>query len=580
MSRLSRGTCGNLAAAVVGATAMLGSAVNAQSTGPLVPPSAPLTDENYVDFISGETVVPIKLVSLGSGDLGLSLTINYTDEGYFNADTGVYGKSGSLDAYWVPDSKFAEMHYHIGFKDTIIDTSGGSYSAYTDGGSAVVNPDGSRIFTDRNGTVMSYVNGVLTVKYPNGKLLTYYGNLNSQTGGNFSVLQNNGLLLKSNSSGQFTIVNLAYEYCNPDPTVNCSLTQSWPTATQSFSTSPPGLTVTDSAGGTYQFTTNGYAITSYHDKSWAPGVAITYQVCTRSPINCYWASSDGSIGGGQFQAMYDRVTSATKNGVTWSFNYVWNVGPHGYIYQTTSPIQRNLYGWSDPNFPPYTQSFQDGSGKSWGFDYAGRVTGWGWANGPGESYTYSTDGRANLIEMDGNPTSGSTTPAWAIHADFDATCIYPAKCNKPNDYIDANGNRTDYTYDNNTGLLTSESLPAVKSPSGTMIRPVTRYHYVQRSAWYLQGGAYTKDSHAIWLLDTEKTCRTGGTDVANDKCLVTGDEVVTAYDYGPDSGPNNLWLRGVAVTAGGVTHRTCYSYDRLGNKISETTPNANLSSCP
>ena len=63
------------------------------------------------------------------------------------------------------------------------------------------------------------------------------------------------------------------------------------------------------------------------------------------------------------------------------------------------------------------------------------------------------------------------------------------------------------------------------------------------------------------------------------------DEVVTAFEYGPDSGPNNLLLRGIAVTgvnSAGVieTQRTCYGYDDYGNKISETSPLANLSVCP
>jgi YD repeat-containing protein len=56
--------------------------------------------------------------------------------------------------------------------------------------------------------------------------------------------------------------------------------------------------------------------------------------------------------------------------------------------------------------------------------------------------------------------------------------------------------------------------------------------------------------------------------------------VVTAFDYGPNAGPNSLLLRGMAVTSGGVTLRTCYGYDQEGRKISETAPNANLTSCP
>jgi hypothetical protein len=38
-------------------------------------------------------------------------------------------------------------------------------------------------------------------------------------------------------------------------------------------------------------------------------------------------------------------------------------------------------------------------------------------------------------------------------------------------------------------------------------------------------------------------------------------------------------LRGVAVTADGQTLRTCYGYDRDGNKISETKPRAGLAVC-
>ena len=41
-----------------------------------------------------------------------------------------------------------------------------------------------------------------------------------------------------------------------------------------------------------------------------------------------------------------------------------------------------------------------------------------------------------------------------------------------------------------------------------------------------------------------------------------------------------LLVRGVAVTADGQTRRTCYGYDALGRRISETKPNAGLGACP
>jgi hypothetical protein len=82
------------------------------------------------------------------------------------------------------------------------------------------------------------------------------------------------------------------------------------------------------------------------------------------------------------------------------------------------------------------------------------------------------------------------------------------------------------------------------------------------------------------------SCRTSAAtgDPAAPCAAGAADEVRIGYDYGPDSGPNNLLLRGMTVTAhdgiGIVTLRTCYGYDARGRRISETRPNANLTSCP
>jgi YD repeat-containing protein len=111
------------------------------------------------------------------------------------------------------------------------------------------------------------------------------------------------------------------------------------------------------------------------------------------------------------------------------------------------------------------------------------------------------------------------------------------------------------------------------------IRPQTRYTYAQRSAWYKNAsGSIVQAARAIWVLATESFCRTTGAIGAG--CGLASDQVVTTYDYGPTSGANNLFLHGKAVTADGTTLRTCYSYDKFGNKISETSPNAGLASCP
>lgn len=54
-----------------------------------------------------------------------------------------------------------------------------------------------------------------------------------------------------------------------------------------------------------------------------------------------------------------------------------------------------------------------------------------------------------------------------------------------------------------------------------------------------------------------------------------GDEVVTRFEYSHD----NLLKTGMTVTADGATLRTCYQYDRFGNQIGKTTPNANRATC-
>jgi YD repeat-containing protein len=411
-----------------------------------------------------------------------------------------------------------------------------------------------------------------SVTYANGKTLRYQGDDGLQAGA-WSVLQNNGLLVKRDSNGNYVIVNLAYEYCDPNPAVTCALTQAWPTAHEVFGTN--SLTITDATGGSYVITAGTYpdiAITSYHDKNWSPGTTITYVRCKVSQPDCYYYDSST----GTQSNLYFRVESATKNGVTYRFNYTWNIGQFNYEYGVTAPYSKYMVGYARSGLG-YPSSFSDERGRIVYFD--GTVDARAASVNYPENNRYTYDGRGNLTDIKTYDKLGALYAT--IHADYDTSCTLPAKCNKPNDYIDRNGNETDYAYDNTTGLIMNETLPAVKSPGGTMVHPIERYHYVQRSAWYLNSnGAYAKDAKAIWLLDTEKTCRTGGTDLVHDTCSISGDEVATAYDYGPDSGPNNLWLRGIAVTAGGVTHRTCYAYDRFGNKISQTTPNANLVACP
>ena len=193
------------------------------------------------------------------------------------------------------------------------------------------------------------------------------------------------------------------------------------------------------------------------------------------------------------------------------------------------------------------------------------------------------DSYNNIIQAQSYPKPGTSGSVITISKTFNCSQGFKNFCDLPISITNANGAVTSFTYDQNFGAMLTETDPqVVVNGAGAAIAPVKRYAYAQRYAWISNGsGGYLRGPAAMWLLSTQKTCRSSATNVSTDSCANgSADETVTSYDYGPDSGPNNLLVRGVAVTTGGVTRRTCYSYDASGHKISETLANAGLSSCP
>jgi hypothetical protein len=304
---------------------------------------------------------------------------------------------------------------------------------------------------------------------------------------------------------------------------------------------------------------------------------ISYDRCNRglngAPLKCYWTSGSFGVGGTHTYPLYDRVISATKNGQVWSFMYTWNIGGYYAQYVATGPTGTKslfFYSGSGGSWPMWLQMPDARYVFSGGPD--SRVVSKTYsANGIAETYSY--DARGNVTQVTYTPATGSSLPAETVVANYETNCSNPKTCNKPNFIIDRANKRTDYTYDPVHGQVTREAGPAVNG-----IRPVHRYYYTQRFAWYRDpSGAFVRDPDGVWLLTSAKMCRTSET--VGDACAASNDEDVVTYDYGPDAGPNNLWLRGKSTTAGGITLRICYGYDRYGNQISETTANAGLASC-
>lgn len=185
------------------------------------------------------------------------------------------------------------------------------------------------------------------------------------------------------------------------------------------------------------------------------------------------------------------------------------------------------------------------------------------------------DGALNITRAVRHAKPGSGLADIVTSATFDIT--KPKYQSKPLTTTDGNGNVTTYTYDPNHGGVLTETDPAVNG-----VTPQKRYTYAQRTAWISNGaGGWVAAGPPVWVLTQMSFCKAGNPGSGGVGCANgPSDEVITTYDYGPDAGPNNLILRGTVVGAGGLSLRTCTSYDALGNKISETKPRAGLASCP
>ena len=334
--------------------------------------------------------------------------------------------------------------------------------------------------------------------------------------------------------------------------------------------------------------TSSCGLTSYVDAS---GQTTTYGIQTTGISSI---TSPGSASPDLTVAYYPlsgKVQSQTfADGSAWQYSYTynndpWQVTPLNDQTNVTSPagtfVRHEFYA-EKPSF------VQDEMGRRVGYTYvwAGAVRHVDRKTNPeGNETRYSfgtltptTYSRIRQpVEVRQVAKAGSGLADIVTTATYPSltVCANPKTCEKPTSTTDARGAVTDYTYDPAHGGVLTATGPAVNG-----IRPQKRLIYAQRYAWVKNSaGAFVQATTPVWVLTEERSCITSAT-VGNACAGGSADEVVTAYDYGPNSGPNTLLLRGVVTTADGQSLRTCYGYDAVGNRISETQPMANLGSCP
>ncbi len=581
---------------------------------PLETPVYPTADFNSVDMVSGAPYFQLTAISIGPEHSRFISTLKSSGSkffprnairdtlgGYFLGAQSKYRNEGGswvLRPVYVADfGGAAEEFFYIG----------STFISVQERGSTVVLGPGSLItYTLADGTVITFdrllhtidgsaiAGSVTKVQYPDGRILTYWYRTATYYSTLFqamrlvirrqSVTRNDGWQMKysyslnSNPTEQTvsqwwqpvstTAINNSVEYCDPMAD-SCALATQWPTSTHSWSTPPSGsggtFTVTDQNGAVTRFTldsSNRVVGVKWPSSPTADNVTYTY--CNNS---CYTTNGTDTV------YYTDMVMNVVRNGAAWQYMYWPGSGFSFSTYRSTSPVGGYTSATQVATFAPFTNfvsplisaTGDDGSSASWNpTSYAGRLNSYTDSNGVGHVYAYDTRGNVTSINSGGSTRS----------AGYPASCSNPITCNKPVWLRDALGNQTDLTYDTLHGGVLKVTSPAVEG-----IRPQTRYSYAQRYAWIKNAsGSYVRAATPIWLLVSESYCRASA--ASGSGCTTAGDQVVTTYDYGPDSGPNNLLRRGVLVSADGTSLRRCSRYDARGNLMSDTTPRANLSSCP
>jgi hypothetical protein len=556
-------------------------AAHADSLIPALPERV-MVDENGVDVMTGAISRSEAELSIGSDAFALSLADNYG---------GGDSLSGMLDVY-----KFGQWNVNRtvtaswGVQSWIFE----SYSASSRARDGVMLSYGQAGYkvTTRDGTVITY--SMLTpgyfcpspsyacheyyfateAVYPNGLVITpHYKVFLGATDFALrvqSVTSSAGYQIKftyaSNTPGtsgpwehkiSATAINNAVEYCDPMADA-CSLSGSWPTV--SYDWGAGYSNVTDALGRTTQHTSGPTFSRTKTPASAANNVQYTLASFTEN--------------GGPVR----RVTSVTRGSRTWTYTYSLNAALNPTQLTTTSQNAlggqtvykteintngRRLQSIKDPL--NRTASFSNCAGVSWNAVY-------GVTAPEGNGIARTCDGRGNVTLTVYQPKTGSGAGSRQTTTEFPATCDNPKTCNQPLWTVDARGAQTDYSWDPLHGQLAWQKLPA-PSPGG--VRPETRYSYQQISAYVRNAsGALVPAATSVWMPVRISACRTQAT------CANTADEMVTTLEYGAEGSVNRLLLRGTVVTAAGVSRRTCYGYDNIGNRISETTPRAGLSACP
>jgi RHS repeat-associated protein len=258
-----------------------------------------------------------------------------------------------------------------------------------------------------------------------------------------------------------------------------------------------------------------------------------------------------------------RVTSYSNGFGTWIYNYSSN---NGIGTTTVTDPENRQFVVTYVRKRGNVRSVRDQLNRTttYAYDTSNRLTSITFPEGNSVAYEY--DGRGNITTQTTYPKPGSGAPTLVVRAGYRATCPIGSSCSQPSYIIDANNNRTDYTY----YYSWVESITRPATPDG--IRPQTRYSYawIPRRMLGTNGVMVTEQSVQSPVLTEVSECRTQAA------CAGTADEVLTTIDYG-QTDPNyevNLLPRFIRTRpgSGGGQAVTAHTYNSRGDVVSTDGP--------
>jgi hypothetical protein len=585
----------------------------AQSAPPL-PPPVPVIDRNFVSITGYYNDIPYQILKIGPQKNG-GLMVSFSSKQGADSANNIWADLRIHRMFTTPgDSSTATDIANLslfGQSDTHISNLSGIFagsSSQFGNGSRFIGAYGAPVYERSDGTKLYFIpqlgqnsTGDIILYYyidkmefPNGETWRWsYSFLavpglpvspRNTFGRIVSITNNLGYQIKLGytpsstwivTGREYTAINNAYEYCSP--TIACSLALSWPKVTQVISgpTATQTRTFTASPGRVVSARQVSATVEAFRPQT-ATSENITYTSAAATDPTSIDCATGNSI---------RQIKSATIAGENWT--YARNDNGCSFASRTltvTDPQSKQTVYTYKPEMPGFSPwpgqpatltSVKDPLNRVTQFEFDGFYRKKKIIEPALSSWEFAYDARGNQTSVTRNPVPGSGLAVQTLELrTFPATCANYKICNQPTSITDARGNVTDFTYSADHGGVLSKAGPAVNG-----IRPVVRYEYAQRYAWLKNAsGAYVQATTPVWLLISERMCRTTAT-VGSACAGGAADEVVTSYDYGPNSGPNNLILRGTVVTADGQSLRTCFGLDRFGNKISETKPAANLTTC-